>query len=134
MNGLEVDNFTYQYKKKELLIIKVTLFLYNNFSDSMKNKKKFLIVVLGLFLIVLSFILEKIDNYDKNYSYLNIAEYIVNNNSDLLNDEKFFVDNNLSELLSENIEVLKEIYKEECDNLKINDIKNNNCIKRGRDE
>ncbi len=100
----------------------------------MKNKKKFLIVVLGLFLIVLSFILEKIDNYDKNYSYLNIAEYIVNNNSDLLNDEKFFVDNNLSELLSENIEVLKEIYKEECDNLKINDIKNNNCIKRGRDE
>ena len=90
--------------------------------------------VLGLFLIVLSFILEKIDNYDKNYSYLNIAEYIVNNNSDLLNDEKFFVDNNLSELLSENIEVLKEIYKEECDNLKINDIKNNNCIKRGRDE
>ena len=99
----------------------------------MKNKKKFLIVVLGLFLIVLSFILEKIDNYDKNYSYLNIAEYIVNNN-DLLNDEKFFVDNNLSELLSENIEVLKEIYKEECDNLKINDIKNNNCIKRGRDE
>ena len=48
----------------------------------MKNKKKFLIVVLGLFLIVLSFILEKIDNYDKNYSYLNIAEYIVNNNSD----------------------------------------------------
>ena len=100
----------------------------------MKNKKKFLIVVLGLFLIVLSFILEKIDNYDKNYSYLNIAEYIVNNNSDLLNDEKFFVDNNLSELLSENIEVLKEIYKEECDNLKINDIKNNNCIKRGSDE
>ena len=100
----------------------------------MKNKKKFLIVVLGLFLIGLSFILEKIDNYDKNYSYLNIAEYIVNNNSDLLNDEKFFVDNNLSELLSENIEVLKEIYKEECDNLKINDIKNNNCIKRGRDE
>ena len=100
----------------------------------MKNKKKFLIVVLGLFLIVLSFILEKIDNYDKNYSYLNIAEYIVNNNSDLLNDEKFFVDNNLSELLSENIEVLKEIYKEECDNLKINDIKNNNCIKRGRYE
>lgn len=100
----------------------------------MKNKKKFLIVVLGLFLIVLSFILEKIDNYDKNYSYLNIAEYIVNNNSDLLNDEKFFVDNNLSELLSENIEVLKEIYKEECDNLKINDIKNNNCIKRGKDE
>ena len=100
----------------------------------MKNKKKFLIVVLGLFLIVLSFILEKIDNYDKNYSYLNIAEYIVNNNSDLLNDEKFFVDNKLSELLSENIEVLKEIYKEECDNLKINDIKNNNCIKRGRDE
>ena len=100
----------------------------------MKNKKKFLIVVLGLFLIVLSFIWEKIDNYDKNYSYLNIAEYIVNNNSDLLNDEKFFVDNNLSELLSENIEVLKEIYKEECDNLKINDIKNNNCIKRGRDE
>ena len=100
----------------------------------MKNKKKFLIVVLGLFLIVLSFILEKIDNYDKNYSYLNVAEYIVNNNSDLLNDEKFFVDNNLSELLSENIEVLKEIYKEECDNLKINDIKNNNCIKRGRDE
>lgn len=100
----------------------------------MKNKKKFLIVVLGLFLIVLSFILEKIDNYDKNYSYLNIAEYIVNNNNDLLNDEKFFVDNNLSELLSENIEVLKEIYKEECDNLKINDIKNNNCIKRGRDE
>ena len=38
----------------------------------MKNKKKFLIVVLGLFLIVLSFILEKIDNYDKNYSYLNM--------------------------------------------------------------
>ena len=100
----------------------------------MKNKKKFLIVIIGVFLIILSFIIEKIDNYDKNYTYLNLSEYIVNNNVNFLNDEKFFVDNNLKELTSENLDVLKKIYKEECDNLEKNNLKNINCIQRGNYE
>lgn len=100
----------------------------------MKNKKKILIVIIGLFLIILSFIIEKIDNYDKNYTYLNLSEYIVNNNVNFLNDEKFFVDNNLRELTSENLDVLKKIYKEECDNLEKNNLKNINCIRRGNYE
>ena len=100
----------------------------------MKNKKKFLIVIIGLFLIILSFIIEKIDNYDKNYTYLNLSEYIVNNNVNFLYDEKFFVDNNLKELISENLDVLKKIYKEECDNLEKNNLKNINCIQRGNYE
>lgn len=100
----------------------------------MKNKKKFLLVIIGLLLIVLSFIIDKIDSYDKNYSYLSLSEYIVDNHFKLLEDEEYFKNNNLEELISKNIDVLKYIYKLECNNLKINNIKNDNCIKKGKYE
>ena len=100
----------------------------------MKNKKKFLLVIIGLLLIVLSFIIDKIDSYDKNYSYLSLSEYIVDNHFKLLEDEEYFKNNNLEELMSKNIDVLKYIYKLECNNLEINNIKNNNCIKKGKYE
>lgn len=100
----------------------------------MKNKKKFLLVIIGLLLIVLSFIIDKIDSYDKNYSYLSLSEYIVDNHFKLLEDEEYFKNNNLEELISKNIDVLKNIYKLECNNLKINNIKNDNCIKKGKYE
>ena len=119
--------------KKELLIIKIILFLYNYFSDSMK-KKKFLLVIIGLFLIVLSFIIDKIDSYDKNYSYLNLSEYIVNNHINLLKDEEFFNNNSLKELTNEDLNVLKTIFDLECKNLELNNIKNDNCIKKGKYE
>jgi len=100
----------------------------------MKNKKKFLLVIIGLLLIVLSFIIDKIDSYDKNYSYLSLSEYIVGNHFKLLEDEEYFKNNNLEELISKNIDVLKYIYKLECNNLEINNIKNDNCIKKGKYE
>ena len=100
----------------------------------MKNKKKFLLVIIGLLLIVLSFIIDKIDIYDKNYSYLSLSEYIVDNHFKLLEDEEYFKNNNLEELISKNIDVLKYIYKLECNNLEINNIKNDNCIKKGKYE
>ena len=97
----------------------------------MKNKKKFLLIIIGLLLIVLSFIIDKIDSYDKNYSYLSLSEYIVDNHFKLLEDEEYFKNNNLE---GKNIDVLKYIYKLECNNLKINNIKNDNCIKKGKYE
>lgn len=100
----------------------------------MKNKKKFLLIIIGLLLIILSFIIDKIDSYDKNYSYLSLSEYIVDNHFKLLEDEEYFKNNNLEELISKNIDVLKYIYKLECNNLKINNIKNDNCIKKGKYE
>ena len=100
----------------------------------MKNKKKFLLVIIGLLLIVLSFIIDKIDSYDKNYSYLSLSKYIVDNHFKLLEDEEYFKNNNLEELISKNIDVLKYIYKLECNNLEINNIKNDNCIKKGKYE
>ena len=78
----------------------------------MKNKKKFLLIIIGLLLIVLSFIIDKIDSYDKNYSYLSLSEYIVDNHFKLLEDEEYFKNNNLE----------------------INNIKNDNCIKKGKYE
>ena len=100
----------------------------------MKNKKKFLLVIIGLFLIVLSFIIDKIDSYDKNYSYLNLSEYIVNNHINLLKDEEFFYNNSLKELTNEDLNVLKTIFDLECKNLELNNIKNDNCIKKGKYE
>lgn len=97
----------------------------------MRKKKKFLLVIIGLVLISLSFMLDKIDNYDKNYSYLNLSEYIVNNHINLLLDEEFLISNNLKELTSNNLDILKEIYLLECNNLNSNHINNKNCIKKG---
>ena len=51
----------------------------------MKNKKKFLIVIIGLFLIILSFIIEKIDNYDL-FLKKNIKKYTEEMIGDIVNN------------------------------------------------
>ena len=73
-----------------------------------------------------------------NYFKYAIKEKDISENKiKLQNNDKtieYFKNNNLEELISKNIDVLKYIYKLECNNLEINNIKNDNCIKKGKYE